>query len=344
MVRFTHSEMFYLFIPLLFIFFWYAFKGYSIRLKLEDLGTSAIKIFLLNRLKYSNIKLKSKLMLLGIVFILLASVGPQIGVKLKELSREGIDIFILIDTSVSMDAIDVKPSRIEKAKYELGRLLTELGGNRAGIIAFAGSAHLHCPLTTDYSAARLFLNMIDTNLIIEQGTDLAQAIRLALNNIEDEEKFKLLVIVSDGEDHQGEALLLAEEAKERGIIIHTIGIGTSSGGPIPIYDDRGNRIDFKKNKDGGIVTTTLNELILDQIANITNGLYIRIENQINAISPLLQEIQKMDKMELKSHIFTEYEDRYQIFLLIGLILFIIEFIIPTRTKKEIQWSGRFTHE
>ena len=345
MVRYTHPEMFYLFIPLTLVLIWYAYQGKKLRMGLETLGTSSIKKFLLNRVKYSRIHLRSRLIILGIIFILLASVGPQIGMKLTELTREGVDIFILLDTSASMNAIDVKPSRIEKAKYELGRLLNSLKGDRAGLIAFAGSAHLHCPLTEDYSASRLFLNMMDTDIITTQGTDLAAAIQLALDHVENnDEKFKVFVLVSDGEDHQGEAILLAESARELGIIIHTLGVGTSAGGPIPIYDDDGNRTEFKKNRSGQVVTSTLNESTLDEIARITGGIYIRVENQVNAIAPLLREIDQMEKRELKSHVFSQYEDRYQVFLVIGLMLFLAEFLVPTRTKKEMVWEGRFTRD
>ena len=345
MVRYTHPEMFYLFIPLTLVLIWYAYQGKKMRMGLETLGTSSIKKFLLNRVKYSRIHLRSRLIILGIIFILLASVGPQIGMKLTELTREGVDIFILLDTSASMNAIDVKPSRIEKAKYELGRLLNSLKGDRAGLIAFAGSAHLHCPLTEDYSASRLFLNMMDTDLITTQGTDLAAAIQLALDHVENnDEKFKVFVLVSDGEDHQGEAILLAESARELGIIIHTLGVGTSAGGPIPIYDDDGNRAEFKKNRSGQVVTSTLNESTLDEIARITGGIYIRVENQVNAIAPLLREIDQMEKRELKSHVFSQYEDRYQVFLVIGLMLFLAEFLVPTRTRKEMVWEGRFTRD
>ncbi|RMZ49316.1 VWA domain-containing protein [Candidatus Marinimicrobia bacterium PRS2] len=345
MVRYTHPEMFYLFIPLTLVLIWYAYQGKKLKFGLETLGTASVKKFLLNRVKYSRIRLRSRLIILGIIFILLASVGPQIGMKLTELTREGVDIFILLDTSASMNAVDVKPSRIEKAKYELGRLLNKLEGDRVGLIAFAGSAHLHCPLTEDYSASRLFLNMMDTDLISTQGTDLAAAIRLALDHVEsDEEKFKVFVLVSDGEDHQGEAITLVEQARERGIIIHTLGVGTLAGGPIPIYDVDGNRVEFKKNRSGQVVTSTLNESILDEIARITGGIYIRVENQVNAIGPLLKEIDQMEKRELKSHVFSQYEDRYQVFLVIGLMLFLAEFLIPTRTKKEMVWEGRFTRD
>ena len=345
MVRYTHPEMFYLFIPLTLVLIWYAYQGRKLRMGLEALGTSSVKKFLLNRVKHSSIRLRSRLIILGIIFILLASVGPQIGMILTQLTRQGVDIFILLDTSTSMNAVDVKPSRMEKAKYELGRLLNNLEGDRAGLIAFAGSAHLHCPLTEDYSASRLFLNMMDTDLITTQGTDLAAAIQLALDHVEeDDEKFKVFVLVSDGEDHQGEVITLAEQARDLGIIIHTLGVGTPAGGPIPIYDDKGNRIEFKKNRNGQVVTSTLNESTLDEIARITGGIYIRVENQVNAITPLLKEIDQMEKRELKSHVFSQYEDRYQIFLIIALLLFLTEFLIPTRTKNEMVWEGRFTRD
>ena len=342
MVRYTHPEMFYLFIPLTLVLIWYAYRGRKLRRGLEGLGTAPVKKFLLNRLKYSSIRLRSRLIILGIIFILLASVGPQIGIKLTELTRQGVDIFILMDTSSSMNAEDVKPSRMEKAKYELGRLLNNLEGDRVGLIAFSGSAHLHCPLTEDYSAAHLFLNMMDTGLITSQGTDIAAAIQLAFEYVEgDDKKFKVFVLVSDGEDHQGEAVSLAEQARDLGIIIHTLGVGTPAGGPIPIYDEKGNRQEFKKNIKGHVVTSMLNESTLDDIARITGGIYIRVENQVNAIAPLMNEIDQMEKRELKSHVFSQYEDRYQIFLIMGLLLFLVEFLIPTRTKKEMVWEGRF---
>ncbi len=343
MIKYTHPEMFYLFLPFIIIIILYLYKGRKLRIKLEGLGDNQLTKYLFNRVRFSRIRLKSGLKLLGIFFIILASTGPQIGMKLKELNRQGVDIIILIDTSFSMNATDVRPSRLDKAKYELGRMISQLNGDRVGLIAFAGSAHLHCPLTVDYSAAKLFLNMISTDLILNQGTDLSSAIQLALNHIQDkEDKYKLILLVSDGEDHQGEAIKIAKTARELGVIIHSMGVGTISGGPIPIIDKQGNRKEFKKNKNGQVVTSILNEYTLNEIASITRGKYVRVENQPNAILPILSEIQQMEKKDIKSHVFSEYEDRYQFFLLIGLLLFIIEYFISTRTLKEISWNGRFS--
>ena len=220
--------------------------------------------------------------------------------------------------------------------------MNDLNGDRVGLIAFAGSAHLHCPLTEDYSAARVFLNMMDTNLIYNHGTNLAEAIKLALENIEgDDSKFKVILLVSDGEDHQGVALDVAKQAKEKGVIIHSLGVGTIAGAPIPLMDEKGNRIEFKKNKNGQIVTSTLNELVLHEISDMANGMFVRIENQANAILPILSVIKEMEKKEIKSHVFSQYENRYQFFLIIGLLFFIIEFFISTRNDKEMIWQGRF---
>jgi Ca-activated chloride channel family protein len=175
-----------------------------------------------------------------------------------------------------------------------------------------------------------------------QGTDISSALQLALDHVEtDEEKFKVIVLVSDGEDHEGKAIELAQYAKKQGIIVHTLGVGTLAGGPIPILDKHGNRIDFKKDRNGNVVTTTLNDGSLSEIARLTGGKYIRVENQNNAIGPLIEEISEMEKRELKSHVFSEYEDRYQVFALIALLLLLVEFITPTRTSKETKWEGKF---
>ncbi|MEE2858929.1 MAG: VWA domain-containing protein [Candidatus Neomarinimicrobiota bacterium] len=342
MVRYSHPEMFFLLLPFTIMLIWYLYKGKKIRSNFSDIGIKSVRSFLFNHVKDRHVNLRSRLLILGVLFMIFASIGPQVGVKLTELTRQGVDIFILLDTSTSMNATDVKPSRMEKAKYELGRLLNDLNGDRVGLIAFAGSAHLHCPLTEDYSAARLFLNMMDTNLIYNQGTNLAEAIKLALENIEgDDSKFKVILLVSDGEDHQGVALDVAKQAKEKGVIIHSLGVGTIAGAPIPLMDEKGNRIEFKKNKNGQIVTSTLNELVLHEISDMANGMFVRIENQANAILPILSVIKEMEKKEIKSHVFSQYENRYQFFLIIGLLFFIIEFFISTRNDKEMIWQGRF---
>ncbi|MFQ6609927.1 MAG: VWA domain-containing protein [Fidelibacterota bacterium] len=310
--------------------------------RIERIGSNNIRKFLFNRILFNRINLKYFLIFLGTTFLILASVGPQIGTRLTELKRKGVDVIIILDTSTSMDAVDVKPSRMEKAKYELSRLINNLKGDRVGLIVFAGTAHLHMPLTTDYAASKLFLNSIDTKIVVNQGTNFKDAIKLALENVgEEENKYKVLILVSDGEDHQGGISDLAEEARQKQIIIHTLGVGTTGGGPIPVAENEGTQT-FKKDNSGRIITTQLNDAVLNEIAITTGGKYFRIENQANAIGPLLDELDSMEKRDMKTHIFSQYEDRYGVFLILAGICFLIEFFITTRSNKEIAWQGRFS--
>ncbi|NOZ07292.1 MAG: VWA domain-containing protein [FCB group bacterium] len=346
MVRFTHPQMFYLFIPFVLFLLWNSVRSRKLNRQFSKLASDKIRKFLLNRVQLGRLSLKSTLILLGTAFVLLASTGPQIGTKLTPLKRKGVDVLIAVDTSTSMDAGDVKPSRMEKAKYEISRLINNLKGDRVGLIVFAGEAHLHCPLTEDYAAARLFLNTINTDIMETKGTNLTAPLELALEKMQEgsegdsENKYKVIILVTDGEDHQGNVQDIARKAAKDGIVIHTIGVGTPGGGPIPIVDQAGNQT-YKKDREGNIITTAMDGALLSEIANITGGTFIRVENQSNAITPLIDLISNMDKKEIKAQIFSQYEDRYQVFLILALLCFIIEFFITTRSKKEISWEGRF---
>ncbi len=343
MIKFTHPNLFFLFIPFFILVFWSMFTQKKNTESIKKIGVTQVRDFLFSKVLFNRVSIKSWLFIAAFFFLIFASVGPQIGTRLTELKRKGVDILIVLDTSTSMNAGDVTPSRIEKAKYELSRLINNLKGDRIGIIVFSGSAHLHLPLTTDYSAARLFLNSIDTDIVQTPGTDLGSAMKLALKQVEeDNEKFKVVVLVTDGEDHQGEAIAAAQNARERDILIHTVGVGTTSGEPIPILDDSGNRIEFKKNNQGQVVTTVLNEQTLNEIAYTTGGKYFKIENQANALGPLNAALESLEKQELKSQVFSQYEDRYQIFIILSMICLLIEIFIPTRNNKSFDWKGRYS--
>ena len=343
MIRFLHVDMFFLLIPLVIFIVWNAIVSRRLKKKLIVLGSEAIQEFLMNRVLTKRIKLKNILFITTIFLLIIASSGPQIGESLSEVKRKGIDVIIALDISTSMNAQDIEGStnqtRLNKSKRELSRLINKLQGNRVGIIIFAGSSHIHCPITSDYAAAKLFLNSIDTQMISEQGTDISSAISLALNNIEDDlSKYKLLVLVSDGEEHEQNALNLAEQASNRGIIIHTVGIGSTKSVPIPMGS--GATKSYKKDKNNNIVTTKLNKDLLRDISEITNGIFVHLEKSHDTIDQLLLEIMAMDKRELDIQIYSHYEDRYQIFLIVSLIFLILDFLLPTRSNKEIVWEGR----
>ena len=196
----------------------------------------------------------------------MAASGPQIGTKVKQVERRGIDLVIALDTSVSMDAEDVAPSRLKKAKFELSQLIKSLNGDRVSIIVFAGTSFLYLPLTSDYEAAILFLNQIDTKMIASQGTNLSSAINTAVSAFtNDLDKHKVMLIVSDGEDHEGQSVDLAKKASKNGFIIHTVGVGSNMGGLIPLVGDNLS-LKYKKDKSNKLITTVLNKEILKDIA------------------------------------------------------------------------------
>ncbi len=301
---------------------------------------------ILQKLMYSyssgRRNLKYILITLSYVFFVFALANPQIGKKLEEFTREGVDIMVAMDVSTSMLAEDIKPSRMEKAKHEVGKLIDILKGDRIGLIAFAGIAHVQCPLTLDYSAAKLFLNMMDTDLIPQPGTAIGNAIRKAVSSFNsDERKHKVLILITDGEDHESKPLEAAEEAEQEGIIIYTVGIGSTQGVPIPVYNRSGSQTGFKKDRQGNIVTTKLDVLTLQKIAYETGGKYYLASRGEAELDDIYSEISEMEKKELKSKRFSQYEDRFQIFLIIGLILVLLEMLIPERKRIKKEWQGRF---
>jgi len=316
---------------LLILFFVWVFRNKEALLKKFgqlDLLRKMMPGFQKNRLIW-----KSALFILGYVFMILALADPQIGTRLEEVKRKGVDIMIALDVSLSMHAEDVAPSRLEKAKHEVSALIDILQGDRVGLIAFAGMAHVQCPLTLDYAAAKIFLNQMDTDLIPQPGTALDDAIAKAIRSFDQKDrKHKVLILITDGEGHEGDPQKRAEEAAKNGIIIYTIGIGSPDGVPIPVYDRNGQPAGYKKDRQGNVVTTKLDVETLQKIAFVTNGKYYISSGGEGELKQIYAEVNKMDKKELKAKQFTHYEDRYQYFVLLSLIFFILEIILPERRK------------
>ncbi|MDZ7342219.1 MAG: VWA domain-containing protein [candidate division KSB1 bacterium] len=285
---------------------------------------------------------KISLLLLAILFMILALAKPQIGTKLEEVKREGVDILIAIDVSLSMQAEDIKPNRLEKAKHMVSNLIDLFQGDRVGLIAFAGVPFVQCPLTLDYGAAKMFLEIMDTNLIPQPGTAIGAAIMKAMETFDQRErKHKVLILITDGEDHEGEPLKAAELAEKDGVVIHTVGIGSVQGVPIPLYNESGRNVGFKKDRDDQVVTSKLDEITLEKIALQTGGKYYRASGSESELKKLYEEISKMEKKELASLKFSQYEDRFQYLLIISLVLLVAEVFIPERRKVKEEWHGRF---
>jgi Ca-activated chloride channel family protein len=274
------------------------------------------------------------------IFLVIALARPRFGVKMEMVERKGIDIMVNLDISQSMLAEDIAPNRIDRAKHEIGKLIELLRGDRIGLVVFAGESFLQCPLTLDYGAAKLFLNSVSTGWVEIQGTALADAIKQSTAAFKSKtKKHKVLILISDGEDHQGEAIEAAKKAAEEGIIIYTVGVGSESGVPIPMNKGQNNVV-YKKDKSGNLVMTKLNPLILEKIALEGKGKYFHAGTDLD-LTRIMTEISTMEKKDLGMGKSTTFEERYQIFLFIAIIFILMEFIIPERVRTRVEWKGRF---
>ena len=278
----------------------------------------------------------------GVIFLIFAASGPQIGTTFQEVERKGVDILVALDVSKSMLAEDVKPTRLEKAKFEISRLIYQLKGDRIGLVVFAGTSHLYLPLTGDYEAARLFVNAVDTEMVRSQGTALSDALMTGLDAFpKEDQKHRTLIVMSDGEDHEGEAVESAKRLAEAGVVVHSVGVGTNAGALIPIYDTQGRRADYKKDRRGKLVTSTLNDAMLREIAAAGSGVSVRFDGRSGSMDDLLGVIETMEKRTLKTHEYSQFEDRYELFLACAFLFFVANLLTPTRRKREEAWRGRF---
>jgi Ca-activated chloride channel family protein len=301
-------------------------------------GDSKLVTELMHSFSKRRTQIKNILTLLIFILLIIGIANPQVGTKMEEVKREGVDLMIAIDLSNSMLAEDIKPNRLERAKQAISRLIDKLEGDRIGLIVFAGEAYVQLPITTDYSAAKLFLSTVNTNIVPTQGTEIAKAIDLSVESFDMKNaQNKAIIIITDGESHDEKAIESAEKANELGIFVHTLGMGLSKGGPIPIYNKYGNRTGYRKDREGNTVVSKLNENLLMQIANTGKGTYVRANNSKAGLSTLFAEINKMEKKEIGTMIFTKYKDRFQLFIGLALLLLITDLILLGRKNK---WSNR----
>ncbi len=277
---------------------------------------------------------KGVLLLLALTLLIVAAARPQIGSKVVAVERSGIDVMVALDVSESMLAEDLKPNRITRAKQEIGSLIERLRGDRIGLIAFSGDAFVQCPLTLDYAAARMFLRFMDTGLVPIPGTAISRAVDVAADAYEtDDDKFKALVLITDGEDHEGEMMEAARAAGEKGVRIFAVGIGTEQGEPIPIRDAQGNLRDYKRDQNGEAILSRCDAEALNRICRETGGRYFDGTSAGLALDRLYAEISSMEERELEGGWATEYEDRYGYFVAVALGLLLLEWLIANRRRR-----------
>ena len=274
---------------------------------------------------------KFLLLVLAVSFLVLALANPQIGTRMEEVRREGVDVMILLDVSNSMRAEDVAPNRLDHAKQNISRMLEKLENDRVGLVVFAGQSYLQLPLTTDYSAVRLVLNTIDTDVVPVQGTAIGSAIELAMESfIAGERKHRVILLITDGENHEDDALGAVKKAAEEGAVVHAIGMGSEEGAPIPVYENRAIT-GYRKDADGTVVVTRINEPMLRELAAAGGGIYVRATNRQSEFDEIFREISTMEKKEFGARVFTDYEDRFQIMLGISLLFLLAELLVSERS-------------
>jgi len=273
---------------------------------------------------------------LGMIFLILALTQPRFGTKTEIVRRMGLDIVIAVDTSFSMLAEDVKPNRIEQAKYEIFRLISNLQGDRIALLAFAGKSFVQCPLTTDYAAAKTLLETIDAGIIPVSGTDIGEAITGSMNLLERGStagsESQLIILFTDGENLSGDPIDVAKKAASRDIRIFTVGIGTASGEIIPLRNERGVLEDYKKDREGNVVKTALDEGTLREIARLTGGSYLHTVNGEVDIQVIIDELGSMHKTDIHERKISRLKERYQIPLGIALFFFLAMLLTGERRK------------
>jgi Ca-activated chloride channel homolog len=284
---------------------------------------------------------KFAVILIALGLLIIAAANPQVGSRIQEVKQTGIDVFILLDVSLSMKAEDIKPNRLERAKMQISNLINKLRGDRIGLIVFSGEAYVQIPLTTDYSAANLFLNAVDFNTVPQPGTAIGPAIELALRSFNyDQATQKAIIIITDGEENQGNPMSAVTDAVSKDIKIYTIGLGSPDGVPIPVYS--GNQMTFKKDRGGNTVLTKLDESTLIEIASAGKGRYYHGNNYQDQLNEIYNDLSSLEKTEFGVKKITDYEDRFYYFLLPAILLLLFEiFISEKRSVIYSRISSRF---
>jgi Ca-activated chloride channel family protein len=318
-----------------FLWMWYARKRAMARFAdLSLMGQLAPQTS-----KYKHL-IKLVIILLGLIALVIGYANPQWGAKREKAKRKSVDVFIALDISESMLATDISPNRLERAKRFAQQLVEELKGERIGNIIFAGNAYLQMPLTTDYAAAQLFLRSSNTNMAPTQGTAISEAIDLAEQSFaQNNKQHKALIIISDGENHDDEAITRAREAYENGLMIFTVGVGTQQGGLIPTQAQ--GFPDYKKDKDGKTIRTTINEQMLSDLASAGAGAYFNISDGDQVITAIQSGIEKIEKQEFETRSFTEYASYFQWFIGLALFFILSEFFISYRKNKYLKGKDFF---
>ena len=327
MFRFGEPIYLYLLliIPLLVVF--YVYTNYRRRKKLRQYGDPELMAHLMPNVSKYRLDVKFWLVTIALVMVIFMLARPQFGSKMETVKRQGVETVVALDISNSMLAQDVTPSRLEKSKKLVSRLVETFNNDKVAMIVFAGEAFTQLPITSDYISAKMFLETISPSLITTQGTDIRGAIDLAMKSFTpNEEVGRAIVLITDGENHEGGAVEAAQQAAEKGVRVFVLGVGSPDGSPIPVEGTN----DFRRDKDGNVVVTKLNEQMCQEIAKAGKGMYVRVDNTNNAERALNAEINKLAKADVETQVYTEFDEQFDVLAWLALILLAVDVMLLNR--------------
>lgn len=339
MFKFANPNALFLYILLLFVVGVYLYAGYRRKSALRKYGDPELLAALMPEVSSHRPQIKFWITFVAMCFMVLLVARPQFGSKVETVKRQGIETVIALDISNSMLAEDVAPNRLEKSKNIISRLVDSFEDDKVGLIVFAGDAFIQLPITSDFISAKMFLESINPSLITRQGTNIKAAIDMATRSFTPREGVgKAVIIITDGENHEGGAVEAAKAAAEKGMSVYVMGVGSPSGAPIP--GSRAN--DFRRDKEGNVIVTKLNEQMCQEIAAAGNGVYIRIDNTNNAQKLLQNEIDKLAKADIETSVYSEYDEQFQVMAWIALILLLIEMLVMVKKNPRFKNFNLFS--
>ena len=325
MFQFAHPEYLYLFFALPFVFAIYIYLNIKKRKDVSTLGTLVLVKQMMPELSLKRSYLKFWIVFSALILGVLLVAGPQFGTKVEKVEKRGIELVIAVDVSNSMLARDVSPDRLSRAKQLLSRIIDARKDDQIALIVFAGDAYVQMPLTSDTQSAKLFLNSIDPSLVPVQGTVIGKAIELGVNSFSSDKNVdKAMILITDAEDHEGNAMEIAKKASDSGIMVNVIGIGSVDGSPIPESQYSNN---FKTDNEGNIVVSKLNDQVAREIAQNGKGLFVQADNTNSAMNSLETELDKLQKKNMESLAYSEYDEKFPIIAWILLVVLIVEVCI-----------------
>jgi Ca-activated chloride channel family protein len=332
MFRFAHPEYLFLLllIPLLIVVFIYT--GIQKRRSLKQFGNPELLSQLMPNVSFIRPQLKFYLQLAAIVLVIIVLAQPQFGTKVEVVKRQGIEVIIALDVSNSMLAQDIAPSRLDKSKQVLSRLVDGMVDDKIGLIVFAGDAYTQLPITVDYVSAKMFFSTISPQLVPRQGTAIGSAIDLSIKSFGPKsEAGRAIIVITDGENHEDDAIGAAKLAAENGIAVHVIGMGRPDGAPIPVP----GTMSFWKDKEGNVVVSKLNEQMCKDIAEAGKGIYVRADNTNAAFRVINKELETLSKSDISTNVFSDFNDQYQSFAFLALLILMFDFFILDRQNKRL---------